>query len=162
VIVFPLGATFTEVKVLEARAAIASGACEVDMVMNIGAFKSGDELFIAEDIVSVVNAASGSLVKVILETLILSKNETGRACLLSLESGAAFVKICTGFGYGGASVEAVKIMRRTVGFDIGVKANGGVLNYKDALAMIEAGANRLGTSAPVAIISGQMGEECQK
>jgi deoxyribose-phosphate aldolase len=154
VVGFPLGATLPEVKAYETRDVVQRGAREIDMVMNIGAFKGGDTALVLRDIQAVVYAADGYPVKVILETAMLSDDEVVKACLLSVDAGASFVKTSTGFGPGGATVEAVKLMRRTVGPDIGVKASGGISTYKEALVMIEAGASRIGASASVVIISG--------
>ncbi len=154
VVGFPLGATLTEVKAYETRDVVKRGAKEIDMVMNLGAFKAGDDGFVTKDIAAVVQSAEGLPVKIILETALLSDEEIVKACRLSVDAGASFVKTSTGFGPGGATVDAVKLMRQTVGPDIGVKASGGISTYKDALAMIEAGANRIGASASVVIISG--------
>lgn len=153
VIGFPLGATLPEVKAFETATVIENGAEEIDMVLNLGAFKAGDDALVVRDIAGVVKAASGCPVKVILETAQLCPEEIVRACQLSVDGGAAFVKTSTGFGPGGATVEAVTLMRKTVGPDVGVKASGGISTYADALAMIEAGANRIGASASTAIIS---------
>ncbi|MGZ7444602.1 deoxyribose-phosphate aldolase [Paenibacillus sp. TH7-28] len=158
VIGFPLGASAPEVKAFEAAHAIRQGAGEVDMVINIGALKDGNDELVARDIVGVVEAAKGkALVKVIIETSLLTEEEIVRACLLSVSAGADFVKTSTGFSTGGATVEAVALMRKTVGPDVGVKASGGVRTLADAEAMIQAGATRLGTSAGVAIAQGQSG-----
>ncbi len=156
VIGFPLGATASEVKVFEARNAIEEGATEIDMVINIGALKARELEFVAQDIRSVVAAGHerGALVKVILETALLSDEEKTIACLLSKEAGADFVKTSTGFSSGGATVHDVALMRRAVGPDIGVKASGGVRTYEDAQSMIQAGATRIGASAGVKIIQG--------
>lgn len=153
VVGFPLGATLPEVKGFETAAAVERGAREIDMVLNLGVFKGGDDVLAGKDIEAVVRAAEGFPVKVILETALLSDEEIVRACRLSVDAGAAFVKTSTGFGPGGATVEAVKLMRQTVGPDIGVKASGGIGTYAQALSMIEAGANRIGASASVAIVS---------
>lgn len=158
VIGFPLGATSTFTKVAETRDAIASGATEVDMVINIGALKSKDEGTVYQDIKQVVRAASGqAVVKVIIETGFLTDEEKERACLLAKEAGADFVKTSTGFGPGQATVEDIRLMRETVGPNIGVKASGGVRDAESAKAMIEAGANRIGASAGIAIVSGEKG-----
>lgn len=158
VIGFPLGATSTFTKVAETRDAIASGATEVDMVINIGALKSKDEGTVYQDIKQVVRAASGqAVVKVIIETGFLTDEEKERACLLAKEVGADFVKTSTGFGPGQATVEDIRLMRETVGPNIGVKASGGVRDAESAKAMIEAGANRIGASAGIAIVSGEKG-----
>ncbi|NGQ94136.1 deoxyribose-phosphate aldolase [Brevibacillus sp. SYP-B805] len=154
VIGFPLGANTPEVKAAETRDAIANGASEIDMVLNVGALKSGDLETVKRDIAAVVNAAGGVLVKVILETGLLTDEEKVTACKLCVEAGAHYVKTSTGFGPGGATVEDVALMRKTVGPDIGVKASGGVRDRATALAMIEAGATRIGASAGIAIVSG--------
>ncbi len=154
VVGFPLGATLPEVKAFEAERAIAMGADEVDMVMNIGALKSGDYALVREDIARVVavTRGAGALVKVILETALLTQDEKVMACKLAMEAGADFVKTSTGFGPGGATVEDVRLMRETVGEKMGVKAAGGISSLDQALAMIEAGANRIGASRSVKII----------
>lgn len=155
VIGFPLGAATSDVKADETRDAISNGADEVDMVINIGALKSGDLRFVKDDIGAVVSAAGGkALVKVIIETCFLSDKEKIAACIISKLAGADFVKTSTGFGTSGAKEEDVMLMRRTVGFDMGVKASGGIRDYETAAAMIKAGANRLGTSSGIIIING--------
>ena len=152
---FPLGACATEVKVCEAKYGIENGAEEIDMVMNVGALKSGDEVFVEQDIRAVVDECKGkALVKVILETALLMDDEKVRACEIAQRAGADFVKKSTGFGPGGAKVEDVVLMRKTVGEEMGVKASGGVRNYETAVAMIQAGASRIGTSAGVKIVTG--------
>lgn len=154
VIGFPLGANTTATKAFEAQDAIQNGAEEIDMVINIGALKSGQDKTVQQDIEAVVAVAKDkALVKVIIETALLTKEEIVRASQISKAAGADFVKTSTGFSTGGARVEDVKLMRETVGPEIGVKASGGIHNAAEAMAMIEAGANRLGTSASVAIIS---------
>ena len=155
VVGFPLGATTTAVKAYETRQAIDDGATEIDMVINIGALKSGDLDAVQADIGAVVDAAhaAGALVKVIIETALLSDDEKVTACRLAQAAGAEFVKTSTGFGPGGAKVEDVALMRRVVGPEMGVKASGGVRNYADVQAMIAAGATRIGASAGVAIVS---------
>ena len=155
VIGFPLGATTTAVKAYETRQAIDDGATEIDMVINIGALKSGDLDAVQADIGAVVDAAhaAGALVKVIIETALLSGDEKVTACRLAQAAGAEFVKTSTGFGPGGATAQDVALMRRVVGPEIGVKASGGVKNYADTQAMIAAGATRIGASAGVAIVS---------
>jgi|SRR5699024_2019443 len=159
VIGFPLGASTSAVKAAETRDAIENGATEVDMVMNIGAFKSGDEAAVAADMKAVVGAAAGkAVVKVILETGFLDAAEIEAACVLAKEAGVDFVKTSTGFGPGAATIEAVEIMRKTVGADIGVKASGGVRDRAAAEAMIAAGATRIGASAGIAIVTGGTGE----
>jgi deoxyribose-phosphate aldolase len=154
VIGFPLGANTPAVKAAETRDAIANGATEVDMVLNIGALKSGDLELVKQDIAAVKQAAGDVLVKVILETGLLTDEEKVTACKLCVEAGADYVKTSTGFGPGGATVEDVALMRKTVGPDIGVKASGGVRDRATALAMIEAGASRIGASAGIAIVTG--------
>jgi deoxyribose-phosphate aldolase len=153
VIGFPLGATLPDVKAFEARRSIFNGAQEVDMVINVGALKSGDDCAVEEDIRAVVEAAheNGVLCKVIIETALLTDDEKVRACLASKAAGADFVKTSTGFAKGGATVEDVNLMRRTVGKDLGVKASGGVKGIEDARKMFEAGATRIGASVGVKI-----------
>ncbi len=157
VVGFPLGAMAPEVKAYEARRAVEDGACEIDMVLNIGALKSGDNDFVRRDIAGLVQVCHrhGARLKVILETALLTDPEKVKACELAREAGADFVKTSTGFSKGGATVHDVALMRRTVGPTMGVKASGGVRDAKDAKAMLEAGATRLGASASVAIVSGQ-------
>lgn len=153
VIGFPLGATLPDVKAYEARRAIFNGAREVDMVINIGALKSGDDCTVEDDIRAVVEAAheNGVLCKVIIETALLTDEEKVRACLASKNAGADFVKTSTGFSKGGATVHDVSLMRQTVGSALGVKASGGVKGIEDARAMFEAGATRIGASVGVKI-----------
>lgn len=153
VIGFPLGATLPDVKAYEARRAIFNGASEVDMVINIGALKSNDDCLVEDDIRAVAIAAheNGVLLKVIIETALLTDDEKIRACLASKNAGADFVKTSTGFAKGGATVEDVRLMRRTVGASLGVKASGGVKGIEDARAMFEAGATRIGASVGVKI-----------
>lgn len=154
VIGFPLGATLPAVKAMETAAVIEAGATEVDMVMNIGAIKGRAYVQVLVDIQSVVNAAHPHdvIVKVIIETALLNREEKIMACLLCKEAGADFVKTSTGFSTGGASIEDVELMRRVVGPSMGVKASGGIRTYGDAVAMIKAGANRIGASSGVAIV----------
>lgn len=161
VIGFPLGASSPEVKAFEAQQAIHDGATEIDMVINIGALKAEDYTLVARDIREVVRVghASNALVKVIIETSLLTDEEKVKACLLSKEAGADFVKTSTGFTGGGATVEDVALMRRVVGPSMGVKASGGVRNFEDARNMVKAGATRLGASAGVKIVKGSRGEE---
>jgi deoxyribose-phosphate aldolase len=155
VIGFPLGATTTRTKVAEAKEAVENGAGEVDMVINIGALKSGDMDAVRNDIESVVIAVKGrALVKVIIETCLLTDEEKVKACSIAKIAGADFVKTSTGFSTGGATVEDVKLMRQVVGTDMGVKASGGIRSYATAMDMINAGANRLGTSSGIKIIDG--------
>jgi deoxyribose-phosphate aldolase len=156
VIGFPLGATAPEVKAFEANNAIDHGACEIDMVINIGALKARDLDLVARDIRGVVTAAHArsAIVKVILETSLLTDEEKTIASLLSKEAGADFVKTSTGFASGGATVHDVALMRKAVGAEMGVKASGGVRTYEDAEKMVKAGATRIGASAGVKIIQG--------
>jgi deoxyribose-phosphate aldolase len=155
VVGFPLGATMPEVKAAETSAVIMMGAKEVDMVVNIGAIKSGDWNLVKRDIEAVVSAAKGrALVKVIIETCLLTDEEKVRVCTISKQAGADFVKTSTGFSTGGATVEDIVLMRKTVGPDVGVKASGGVKDYNGAVAMIKAGATRLGTSSGAKILEG--------
>ncbi|HVF31047.1 MAG TPA: deoxyribose-phosphate aldolase [Pyrinomonadaceae bacterium] len=153
VIGFPLGATLSDVKAYEARRAIFNGAKEVDMVINIGALKSGDDCSVEDDIRAVADAAheNGVLCKVIIETALLTDEEKVRACLAAKNAGADFVKTSTGFSKGGATVHDISLMRRTVGSQLGVKASGGVKGIDDARAMFEAGATRIGASVGVKI-----------
>lgn len=158
VIGFPLGATTSEVKAFEVKNAIENGADEVDMVINIGELKDGNYDKVQKDIEAVVAAAKDqALVKVIIETSLLEREEKIKACELAKAAGADFVKTSTGFSTGGATVEDVKLMRETVGPEMGVKASGGIHNAKEAMAMIEAGATRLGASSGVAIMNGLSG-----
>ncbi|MCM3141536.1 deoxyribose-phosphate aldolase [Brevibacillus sp. MER 51] len=154
VIGFPLGASTIESKAAETRDAIASGATEVDMVLNVGALKSGDLETVKKDIAAVKQAAGDILLKVILETCLLTEEEKVVACKLSVEAGADYVKTSTGFSTGGATVEDIALMRKTVGPNVGVKASGGVRDGETAVAMIEAGASRIGTSSGVSIVTG--------
>ena len=155
VVGFPLGAMEADVKRYETEAAIDAGAGEIDMVMNVGRFKDGDLDFVVREIRDVVEAADDRVVKVILETCLLTDDEIVQACKLVVQAQAHFVKTSTGFGSAGATIEHVKLMRETVGQFAGVKAAGGIRNAADAHAMIEAGATRLGTSGGVAIVSGE-------
>jgi len=152
---FPLGACAPETKAFEAARAVADGATEVDMVLNVGALKSGDDRLVERDIAGVVAAChgAGALTKVILETGLLTDDEKTRACALSRRAGADFVKTSTGFRPGGATVADVAFLRRSVGGTMGVKAAGGIRDLATALAMVAAGANRLGTSAGVRIVA---------
>lgn len=152
VVGFPLGATSSEIKAQETTAAIADGADEIDMVINIGALKEGDEELVEADICAVVAAARERVVKVIIETCLLTDEEKALACQLAEKAGADFVKTSTGFSSGGATVEDVALMRKTVGEEVLVKASGGIKTLADAQAMIDAGADRLGASAGVAIM----------
>jgi deoxyribose-phosphate aldolase len=151
---FPLGATLAEVKAIEAARAIADGACEVDMVMNVGALKSGDYRTVERDIAGVVEACrrGGALSKVIIEAALLTDEEKVQACVIARAACADFVKTSTGFGPGGATAADVALMRRVVGSEMGVKAAGGVRDLKSAQAMLEAGADRIGASVGVKIV----------
>jgi deoxyribose-phosphate aldolase len=153
VIGFPLGATLPDVKAYEARRALLDGATELDMVINVGALKSGDDCLVEHDIRSVAQVAHeyDALCKVIIETALLTDDEKVRACLAAKKAGADFVKTSTGFSKGGATVADVALMRRTVGAELGVKASGGVKGLEDARAMVEAGATRIGASVGVKI-----------
>ena len=158
VVGFPLGATTMELKATEAAEIIKIGAEELDMVLNVGALKSGDLDCVRKDMEAVANAARGkAVVKVIIESGLLTDDEKVKACVAAKEAGVDFVKTCTGFGTGSATVEDIRLMRKTVGDNMGVKASGGIRDYETALAMINAGANRLGTSASVAIVKSQRG-----
>lgn len=153
VIGFPLGATFTSVKVFEAKEAINAGASELDMVMAIGALKAGNDEYVKQDIQSVVEAAKDqAIVKVIIETALLTDQEKEKACQLAVEAGADFVKTSSGFSGGGAKVADVERMKKIVGEKAKVKASGGIRTKEAALEMLEAGADRLGTSASLSII----------
>lgn len=153
---FPLGASTPEMKAFEAEQAIAQGAGEIDMVINIGAVKAGDDKLVARDIRTVARVvhAAGKILKVILETALLTDDEKRRASLIVKRAGADFVKTSTGFSTSGATVADVRLMRETVGPKMGIKAAGGVRTLADAEAMLDAGATRLGTSAGVAIMKG--------
>ena len=153
VVGFPLGANLTSVKVFETQESIKAGADEIDMVINVGWIKSQKWDTVKQDIQAVFNACNGTPLKVILETCLLTKDEIVKACEICKEIGVAFVKTSTGFNKGGATVEDVALMKQTVG-NIGVKASGGVRDTETALAMIKAGATRIGASAGIAIISG--------
>jgi deoxyribose-phosphate aldolase len=157
VIGFPLGASSTKVKAFETETALRDGATEIDMVINIGALKARDFETVAKDIDGVVRMAhaAGALVKVIIETALLTDDEKVTACLLAKEAGADFVKTSTGFSGGGATTEDIALMRRTVGPEMGIKAAGGVKTYEDARRMVEAGATRIGASAGVKIVQGE-------
>lgn len=160
VIGFPLGANTPGLKAYEARDAIQNGAEEVDMVINIGALKSGDLETVERDIVGVVEAAQEkALTKVIIETSLLNEDEKITACEIAKRAGAEFVKTSTGFSTGGATIEDVTLMRATVGPEMGVKASGGVKTKEDAKAFIQAGATRLGTSSGVALVQGNTVED---
>ncbi len=154
VVGFPLGASKTEVKAFEAERAVEEGAEEIDMVMNIGALRGGDYQLVEEDIRRVVEASGGAVVKVILETCYLTKTQIVEACKISKRASAHFVKTSTGWGPEGASEENVFLMRQVVGDGMGVKASGGIRTFRDALRMIRAGADRIGSSSGVAIVEG--------
>ncbi len=158
VVGFPLGAMTSRSKAFETREAIEDGASEIDMVINVGLLKSGDLRGVEEDIRAVRRATrGGTILKVIIETALLSQEEKVLACEISKKAGADFVKTCTGFSGGGASVEDLQLMRSVVGREMGVKASGGVRTYKTALAFLGAGANRLGAVSSVAIVTGAEG-----
>jgi deoxyribose-phosphate aldolase len=159
VVGFPLGATLPEVKAYEASRVVAEGACEVDMVVNVGALKSGEFRTVERDIAGVVESShrGGALVKVIIEAALLDDDEKVRACVLSQAAGADFVKTSTGFGPGGATAADVALMRRVVGPQMGVKAAGGVRDLESARAMLQAGADRIGASVGVKIVSESQG-----
>ena len=154
VVGFPLGANLSSVKAFEAQEAIKAGASEVDMVINVGLIKSAEWAKVRSDIAEVLSACQGALLKVILETCLLSKEEIVKACEICRELNVGFVKTSTGFNKGGATVEDIALMRKTVGEKIGVKASGGVRDTETAIAMIKAGASRIGASAGIAIIKG--------
>ena len=156
VIGFPLGAQTSETKAFETTQAIENGATEVDMVINVGALKDGNHALVQRDIEAVVQAAKGkALTKVIIESSLLTDEEKVTACQLSVAAGADYVKTSTGFSSGGATVEDIALMRKTVGPNVGVKASGGIRDRQTLLAMVEAGATRIGASAGVAIIRGE-------
>lgn len=158
VIGFPLGMTTTRAKVAETKEVIENGAQEVDMVINVGAIKSNDWDLIKEDIEAVVMEAKGkALVKVIIEACLLTDEEKVKACTIAKLVGADFVKTSTGFSTGGATVKDINLMRKVVGPHIGVKASGGIKNYQTAMALINAGANRIGASSGINIVKGEMG-----
>ena len=153
VIGFPLGMNLTKTKVEEAVLAVKQGADEVDMVINVGMLKAGHDDYVREEIREIKQAVGHNIIlKVIIETCLLSNDEIVRACKAAKEAGADFVKTSTGFSTGGATVEAVRLMRETVGPEMGVKASGGVRTHEDLIAMVEAGANRIGTSSGAKII----------
>ncbi len=154
VVGFPLGAMCTKAKAFEAKCAVEDGATEVDMVINIGLLKDHKDNLVEEDIREVKKACGDKILKVIIEACLLTDEEKVRACELSVKAGADFVKTSTGFSKWGAKVEDVALMRKTVGANVGVKAAGGIRSYEDAVNMIEAGANRLGCSAGIAIVQG--------
>lgn len=153
VVGFPLGAIAPEQKAAEAASCAAMGAEELDMVIHIGAAKAGDWALVQRDIEGVVKAAAGRTVKVIIETCLLTDEEKVKACEAAKAAGAHFVKTSTGFSTGGATTHDIALMRKTVGPEMGVKASGGIRNYATAMAMIEAGANRIGASAGIEIVA---------
>ncbi|MCO7177995.1 deoxyribose-phosphate aldolase [Streptococcus gallolyticus] len=155
VIGFPLGANTSSVKAFETKDAVANGADEIDMVINIGQLKSGQYDAVEADIRAVVEASGDKLVKVIIETCLLTDDEKVKACQLAVAAGADYIKTSTGFSTAGANIADVTLMRKTVGPNIGVKAAGGTRSYADAEAFIKAGATRIGTSAGVAIVNGE-------
>lgn len=152
VVGFPLGQMTSEAKAFETAEAVFNGADEIDMVVNVGRVKDKDFSYVREDIQSVVNSAQGKVTKVILETSLLDQEEIAAVCRIAQAAGADFLKTSTGFSTGGARVEDIRLMRATVGQGMGIKASGGIRSLQDALAMIAAGANRLGVSASVRIL----------
>ena len=152
VIGFPFGANKSEIKAFEALVAVEDGAVELDMVMNIGALKSNADSLVKRDIEGVVESADGMVVKVILETALLTNSEKIRACNISMEAGADYIKTSTGIGYPGANIQDISLIRETVGHDMGVKASGGIRNLNTVLDMINAGASKIGTSTGPAIM----------
>ena len=153
VVGFPLGAIAPEQKAAEAASCAAMGAEELDMVIHVGAAKAGDWALVQRDIAGVVKAAAGRTVKVIIETCLLTDEEKVKACEAAKAAGADFVKTSTGFSTGGATTHVIALMRKTVGPEMGVKASGGIRDYATAMAMIEAGANRIGASAGIEIVA---------
>ena len=154
VIGFPLGANTKEVKVFETKDAIEKGAEEIDMVINIGKLKDGDDDYVESEIAGVVEASKGkAIVKVIIETCLLTDDEKKQVCSLAVKAGADFVKTSTGFSTGGATIEDVALMKQTVGAHVGVKASGGIRSKEDAQAMVHAGATRIGASSGIAIVT---------
>ena len=155
VVGFPLGAMSTESKAFEAKRAVTEGADEIDMVINIGWLKNHDDDLVLDDIAKVKQACGKKTLKVIIETCLLTDEEKVRACRFAKTAGADFVKTSTGFSTGGAKEADIKLMRKTVGPDLGVKASGGIHTYEEAKAMIDAGATRIGASCGIAIVEGQ-------
>lgn len=149
---FPLGANTAYIKMEEARDAVRNGATEIDMVINIGALKSGYPAFVEKEIAAVAKAVRGITLKIILETSFLNRDEKIAVCEMAMNNGAAFVKTSTGFGHGGATIEDVALMKSIVGDRLGIKAAGGVRTYGDVMALIQAGATRIGTSAAIQIL----------
>ena len=158
VVGFPLGAITSAVKAFETKEAIQNGADDIDMVINVGALKSGNADLVESDIRAVAEASGDKLVKVIIEACLLTDEEKVQVCQLAQKAGADFVKTSTGFSTGGATLPDVKLMRQTVGPDMGVKAAGGARSYADAVAFVEAGATRIGTSSGVAILKGELAD----
>ncbi|MBR5380558.1 MAG: deoxyribose-phosphate aldolase [Clostridia bacterium] len=156
VIGFPLGMNDSAIKAAEAKLAAQQGADELDMVINVGRLKAGEYDYVQADIEAVVKAVPGKLVKVIIETFLLTDEEKVKACELAKAAGAHYVKTCTGFSGGGANVHDIALMRATVGPDMGVKASGGVRDYESAKALIEAGASRIGASSGKKIVEGAL------
>lgn len=154
VIGFPLGASTTKTKIFEAQEALANGADEIDMVINVAALKNGEYDYVLNEIKSIKDVCGSNILKVIIETCLLTDDEKRKACNLVVEAGADFVKTSTGFGTGGATKEDIELFKEVVGSDCLIKASGGVRNIDDAQIMIEAGANRIGTSGSVAIVNG--------
>ena len=152
VIGFPFGANKTEIKAFEALVAIEEGAVELDMVINIGALKSCSDSLVKKDIEGVVESADGMVVKVIIETALLTNNEKIRACEISKKAGADYIKTSTGIGYPGANIPDIKLIKKTIGSTMGIKASGGIRNLNTALEMINAGATKIGTSTGPVII----------
>lgn len=152
VVGFPLGMNMTKTKIQETQLCIAQGATEIDMVINVGMLKAGHDEYVENEIRELKSVCGSLVLKVILETCLLTDEEIVRACILSKNAGADFVKTSTGFSTGGATVHAVKLMRETVGPEMGVKASGGVRTHEDLIAMVEAGASRIGTSSGCKII----------
>jgi len=155
VVGFPLGAMSTKAKALETQVAVEDGADEIDMVINVGWLKDGKDDKVLNDIKAVREACSGKLLKVIIETCLLTENEKVKACSLAVKAGADFVKTSTGFSKGGATEADIALMRKTVGPELGVKASGGIHTYEEAMGMIENGATRIGASAGIAIVEGE-------
>jgi len=154
VVGFPLGASISTVKAIEARNALLNGADEIDMVLNIGALKSGESELVDEEVQMVRNVTDGHILKVILETCLLTREEKVRACEIAINRGVNFIKTSTGFSKGGATIEDIKLIRKVVGIEMGVKASGGIETAEQAYILLEAGATRIGTSHAVEIISG--------
>jgi len=154
VVGFPLGASISTVKAIEARNALLNGADEIDMVLNIGALKSGESELVDEEVYMVRNVTDGHVLKVILETCLLTTEEKIKACEIAINRGVNFIKTSTGFSHGGATIDDIKLIRKVVGIEMGVKASGGIETAEQAYILLEAGATRIGTSRAVEIISG--------